>query len=255
MRLLIALGMLLASPALAQDATKKKGELGSEWFQGGNTYQAQVSFQIDPPRTPDPQLYRRIMYDWKKVPLQSGRYPAAAFAAGKEGVVGVAIDVGVDGKPSGCRVTAASGVAALDAHACPHVLAYTRYFPGLDRTGERVGGTVAATLRYTLRIYVESPAPGDGSAPPPKARLTAPVTLASLGVERGMLPANLYGIGAWVLVASDGHATACELYEPTQSDALDKQICDRLMAGTYQPGRDAGGKPVESIATVSLPAS
>lgn len=70
-------------------------------------------------------------------------YPAAALAVAAEGVVSVAVDVGADGRVTGCRVTASSGNRALDETTCRLARRNGRFAPALDADGNAVAASVA----------------------------------------------------------------------------------------------------------------
>jgi len=147
-------------------------------------------------------------------------------------------------------VTRPSGVPALDAHSCPHLLANAHFFPALGRDGTRLAATTDAVMSYTIRMYVNGPG-GDGGAAPPalrrQARPDAPITLQMLGIAPGTRPpVNVYGINAALAVGAGGEVTACTLTGPSQIDAVDKAACDRLMTLHFTPALDSAGQPVAS---------
>lgn len=65
-------------------------------------------------------------------------YPDAAGDAGAEGTVVIRLDVGADGRASGCRVTTSSGNADLDATTCRLAEQRFRYEPARNARGEAV---------------------------------------------------------------------------------------------------------------------
>jgi TonB family protein len=255
MRCLALLGLTLASAATGAERGPALGEMLDI---GGQNYLPQVGLTLHLPDGPEPGLYRRIALDWQEHPLQIGSYPAEAFAARREGEVALSLTIEPDGRLSGCTVTGPSGLAALDTHACPHLLAHTAFHPGLDESGRRFGGTVAATLRYMLRLTVEMPA-GRGEAsdtgPATPAAPLDPITLATLGIARGTRPPpTVGGIAATLLVEADGRVGACLVSSPSYVDSIDRGACDRLRRDVrFRPARDAEGKVVASRYTVSLP--
>lgn len=237
----------MASAAQAQDtrAAKRPGEMGAEWVEKGQQRQSRVTLSMIDPREPDPSLYRTVEYDWEHSTLESGRYPPAAFAAGDEGSVHVRFAVDADGRPSNCAVAGSSGVAALDAHACPHLIANVRFFPALDTQGARVGSVAAATLSYELGLYMITGADGAPSSPggkPPAPR--KPIRLAELGLTRETPHGKAYGATATMMIGADGVPVACNVTNPTQDDAFDFRLCDALMKLAFAPGTDGAGVPV-----------
>lgn len=59
-------------------------------------------------------------------------YPAAAKAAGEQGIVGFKLTLDRDGDPTACVVTHSSGHALLDNETCSLLLLHARYQPETD---------------------------------------------------------------------------------------------------------------------------
>jgi len=240
-------GTVLAVPMalLVQDAPERM--LGSRWVGAdGNQREARVVLTMAHAEHADPELYRRAEHDWAASNLDAGLYPA--MRGEREGRVKVRLTIAADGTLQGCTVTRPSGVAELDAHGCPHLLTYARFFPALGRDGRRRAATVDAAMTYTIRIYMNGLAEGGAPTAPVlrrQARPEAPITLTTLGIS-GKPPANVYGINAALAVAADGAVTACTLTGPSQIDATDKAACDRAMALRFTPALDQSGQPVAS---------
>ena len=243
-----ALLLLAAAPA---DAAPKLGEFRNV---GGTNLLPQVGLTLEVPEGPQPGIYRQISLNWHDHELQVGTYPRKAFAAGREGAVGVSLAVEPDGRLSGCSVTRPSGVAEFDAYACRHLLAHAAFHPGLDSAGKRFGGTVPATFHYTLGLSVHMPVPGgDAGVPAKPARPLGTIDLAALGIAKDYRPRpEIGGISATLAVEADGRVSACTVESPTFVDAVDAGACDRLLAARFSPAEDAAGQPVASRYTVSL---
>lgn len=257
MRGILLLGLTLASGAAGAEPGPRLGEMLDI---DGQNYLPQVGLTLHLPDGPEPGLYRRIALNWQERPLQVGAYPADAFAARREGKVALSLTIEPDGRLSACTVTGPSGSGALDAHACPHLLSHTAFHPGLDENGQRFGGTVAATLRYRLRLSVELPAGPGGEAASNAAPATpaAPldrITLETLGIAKGTRPPpTVGGIAATLLVEADGRVGACLVSSPSYVDAIDRGACDRLRADVrFRPARDSEGRAVAGHYTVALP--
>ena len=75
------------------------------------------------PRTPLQQLIR------------PADYPASALAAGEEGWTEFKLDVGANGRVTGCMITASSGSSALDSATCRILRARARFTPAVDSNG------------------------------------------------------------------------------------------------------------------------
>jgi TonB family protein len=63
-------------------------------------------------------------------------YPADAIRKGEQGPVGFRLEVGADGRPAGCAVTASSGSASLDSTTCRLLIERARFEPARDETGK-----------------------------------------------------------------------------------------------------------------------
>lgn len=74
--------------------------------------------------------------------LRYADHPQAGAAGGVSDTVSVRYYVEVDGRVSGCRVTASSGNAALDATTCRLITERFRYRPSLDARGRPVRSVV-----------------------------------------------------------------------------------------------------------------
>ena len=249
----VVLLMLLALPVKAAAAPSAK--LG-EWIEvSGESLLPQVGLTLDLPDDPQPGLYRQIALNWHDRPLQAGAYPAPAFAARKEGAVGLSLAIAADGRLTACEMTKSSGDESLDAHACRHLLQHTAYHPGLDDRGQRLGGTVPATLEYTLRAGSVTLAGGGGEeARPAKPAIPlTPITLDTLGFPKGVrVRPQIGGVSATLAVDAEGAVAACLVTSPTFADLIDAGACDRLRRLRFQPALDAERRPVASHYTVSL---
>lgn len=77
-------------------------------------------------------------------------YPLAALRYDLEGQTRVVLSVDENGRVSGCRVTASSGHAILDAATCRILNSRARFTPARDRKGEVVASEYPATVRWAL---------------------------------------------------------------------------------------------------------
>ncbi|MFW2350283.1 energy transducer TonB [Qipengyuania sp.] len=77
-------------------------------------------------------------------------YPRRAEREGIEGVVGMSVTVGPDGRVSSCNVTRSSGSSDLDSAACDGMMRYARYNPALDAAGNPISDTLAQSIQYKL---------------------------------------------------------------------------------------------------------
>lgn len=77
-------------------------------------------------------------------------YPKAAAEAGAQGTVAMRFTVGVDGKPSDCRVTRSSGNDDLDETTCRLILKRFRYEPSRDAQGRPYADVVTGEQVWEL---------------------------------------------------------------------------------------------------------
>lgn len=239
--------LAVAAVALAQGAVPPK--LGELWVGAdGNQREASIGVQIDRSAEPDPELVRELQVNWKDFPYQQGRFPVAVADADDHSVtVGITLDVAATGVPRSCRVATSSGKAAFDDHACPHLMRYVRFYPALNRLGTRLGGTLAIRVRYTAgRVRMETAA---GGLMPRVARPTpkplTPINAATVGFgPSDGLPASVGGTSGSLKVEADGSVSGCMLAAPTQVDAFDIKMCERLRAVKFEPAREPDGRAV-----------
>lgn len=76
-------------------------------------------------------------------------YPDASRRAGEEGVTGVRVTVGTDGRVSACSVTRSSGFSRLDEKACQIAQRRWRFKPATQE-GQPVEATISRNYRWQL---------------------------------------------------------------------------------------------------------
>jgi hypothetical protein len=251
-----ALLLLIAEQGAAAPAPGTGPRLG-EWVKvGDEDLIPNVGLDLYLKQKPQPGIYRYIAVNLHDRPPLAGSYPAAAFAARQEGEVFLSLTVAADGKPTGCRITRPSGIAALDEHSCGHALAHIVFYPGLDDKGRRFGGTVEGRLGYNLH-GVARPGLVEGVGwnwPARKTEPQEPITLDTLGIPRGLkLRPGTNMIRVMLATDPKGSVAACLLTWPTFDDALDKGACDRLRKQRFHAALDRNQRPVASLYEVVLP--
>lgn len=241
------IALAITAAALTQAALPPK--LGEPWIGAdGNQREASIGLQIDRSDEPDPELVRGLQINWKDFPYQQGRFPVRVADADDHNVaVGIMLDVAATGVPQSCRIVTPSGTAAFDNHACPHLMRYLRFYPALNRSGTRLGGTLAIRVRYTAgRVRIESAARGVAlmvARPMPKP--LTPINAATVGFGPGDgLPASVGGTSGSLKVEADGSVSGCMLAAPTQVDAFDIKMCERLRAVKFEPAREPDGRAI-----------
>lgn len=84
--------------------------------------------------------------DW----VTSDDYPSRALRENRSGVVGLRLDVGVDGKATNCTVTSSSGHSDLDSTACQLVVRRARFKPATGSDGAPMASSWSS--RFVWRI-------------------------------------------------------------------------------------------------------
>jgi periplasmic protein TonB len=77
-------------------------------------------------------------------------YPPAALREGAQGVVGITLAIGADGRVAGCEVTSSSGSTLLDDASCRFYARRARFTPALDEQGHKVASRWNERVRWQL---------------------------------------------------------------------------------------------------------
>jgi protein TonB len=77
-------------------------------------------------------------------------YPAAALTAREEGMVEFRLEVGPNGRVTGCAITRSSGSTSLDSATCRIMHSRARFTPAMDSNGQRTADSVAGKLAWKL---------------------------------------------------------------------------------------------------------
>src|SRR5688500_4482386 len=107
-----------------------------------------------PPPGPPPPLPVIVDPPRAKTPLQAlvsvNDYPMSALARREEGRVEFRLDVGENGRVTGCAITRSSGSSALDATTCRILRSRARYTPARNSNGMPVGYPVEDAVEWRL---------------------------------------------------------------------------------------------------------
>lgn len=248
--------LIPATTALAQEAPVRM--LGEKWTTAsGLNRRAALRIMLRYPDRPPPELIRRVALNLHDFPVEKGPYPQAALAGEQGGTVRVELTIADTGVPTACTVARPSGIASLDAHACPHVLRHIRFYPALTRDGRRMGATIAASLSYSVIPTVPSArAIGMLPVPLPIGKQALPLTSPELAMTAALsgrtLPPQIGSVGATLRVETDGRVSTCILYNPTQIDEIDKALCERLIPIRFTAATDTDGQSVASNYPVAV---
>lgn len=100
-----------------------------------------------PPRfTPKGASPKGRVADW----ASDNDYPTRALQLGQEGVTGVRLAVGTDGRVSECQVSKSSGSAELDKTTCDLIRRRARFNVATDGDGNPVAGSYATSIRWQI---------------------------------------------------------------------------------------------------------
>lgn len=77
-------------------------------------------------------------------------YPYREQQEGHAGLVRVRLDIGSDGRVSGCRVIASSGFPGLDSATCATVSRRARFEPARDAEGRKIAGSYTGSIRWVI---------------------------------------------------------------------------------------------------------
>jgi protein TonB len=77
-------------------------------------------------------------------------YPASAVRAGEAGTTGFRLEIGANGRVTGCTVTASSGSSALDSTTCRLLKTRARFTPARDSSGNPTTDTYSSRIRWVL---------------------------------------------------------------------------------------------------------
>ena len=77
-------------------------------------------------------------------------YPDEAIRNNEQGTVAFALDIGKDGRPTGCSITASSGSSALDAATCWIARQRPRFEPARDKRGRPTTDRISSRIVWKL---------------------------------------------------------------------------------------------------------
>lgn len=80
----------------------------------------------------------------------ASNYPSRALSQGIEGLVGLSVAVGPDGRVQSCTVTASSASVVLDRAACDGMRRHARFEPARDDDGNPTEGNYTTSITYKL---------------------------------------------------------------------------------------------------------
>lgn len=78
-------------------------------------------------------------------------YPPGAQREGVEGTTSFRLEVGTDGRVTGCSITGSSGSAELDNKTCQLMQRRARFNPAKDTSGNAVAGSYSSRVRWQIQ--------------------------------------------------------------------------------------------------------
>lgn len=115
------------------------------------TQQAPVVITPAAPPAPKPSMAtppqpRGRPQEW----LTTDDYPSSAMREGVQGVTGYRLEIGADGRASGCNVTSSSGSSILDDTTCRLLMRRARFKPALDQGGNPIASSYSGRTRWQI---------------------------------------------------------------------------------------------------------
>ena len=77
-------------------------------------------------------------------------YPQDALRNEQQGTTGFRLEVGPDGRVTGCTVTSSSGSSSLDNTTCRLLRSRARFTPATDNTGAKTSDSVSGRIRWEI---------------------------------------------------------------------------------------------------------
>ena len=177
--------------------------------------------------------------------LSDADYPAEAIRRGEDGTVGFSLDVGPDGRVTGCEVTSSSGSKILDTTTCTLMRARARFRPALDRNGNPTADRISARVRWVLPTEPVTQSPG---------RVDLNAYVSRTDYPAGAIRRREQGQVVMVLTVSvEGRIVGCRVTQSSGSDLLDRRSCEIIVArARLQPPHDQTGMAMPAIVEGSL---
>ena len=86
-------------------------------------------------------------------------YPSSALERGEQGTVRFSLEIGADGRVTGCSVTGTSGSSALDSATCRIMQSRARFTPAIDARSQPVPDSIRSSITWRI------PAPPASTSP------------------------------------------------------------------------------------------
>lgn len=200
----------------------------------------------------DPALDARIST------IEQGAFPASESLP-QEHILAAYLTIDENGLPKECGVIEPSEAESVNAHTCPHLLKYARFYPALDQSG--VPFAVSGNFYVSYKIQIS----GKGITQPPvyviaadnpNKREASPIKefkIEDFGINPDTVSfKKLSEFSASLHTDKKGSVRLCHLNSPTYDDALDNMICKHASQREFVPALDVNGEPSDGTYLLSF---
>ena len=147
-RLLAGAAILVVSPAAAQTASQSGQNTSPTLAPMPQITPASQALPLPPPPPGAPPTPRSAPFLW----IMDDDYPESARRAREQGDTAIRVDVGANGRVTGCTITASSGSPILDATTCALLKRRARFNPARNAAGEKVPGVWSKVFHWRLPV-------------------------------------------------------------------------------------------------------
>ena len=110
---------------------------------------------LSPAAAAEPQAPTRALANLATY-VSDADYPAEAIRNNEQGTVAFVLDIGRNGKPTGCSIASSSGSPTLDATTCRIMMERPRFQPARDARGRPVPDQIRSRINWRLPEYPPS---------------------------------------------------------------------------------------------------
>jgi hypothetical protein len=190
--------------------------------------------------------------------IEQGAFPVSGSLP-QEHILTVYLTIDENGLPKACGIIEPSEAVSINAHICPHLLEYARFYPALDQRG--VPSAVSGNFYVSYKIQIS----GKGITPPPvyvvaadnpNKREASPIyeiKKENIGITpESIASKKLTQIGISLGIDKDGIVGTCHFNTPTFDDALDRLICERASQLKFVSALDSNDQPTNGMYYITL---
>jgi hypothetical protein len=195
--------------------------------------------------------------------IETGPYPNKDQSA-QDHNLQVNLSISEAGVVTNCEILQPSQVQSINDHACPHMIRYARFHPALDMEGQPIASSGEVAVYYSIFTYnpkkipkppqlMQVPAVFNGEPNRSEAGPVRKITAADLGLTPDLIAKHKIGwISLSVDVDENGMAHRCKFQTATHDNALDRDICAKMVQQKFNPTIDYSGEPRSGYYSLSL---